>query len=101
MCFSLPPALKDVKVFHGKQEPVSMVQYLSHPVRKSMSVRHMQSVFPTCFLQKYRVPVDSFFVVFSYFFFVMEGRARVGLVPVSVCVFSGGHVSVSQPKSRD
>lgn len=33
VCFSLPPALRDVKVFRGKQEPVSMVQYLSHPVR--------------------------------------------------------------------
>lgn len=33
VCFSLPPALRDIKVFRGKQEPISMVQYLSHPVR--------------------------------------------------------------------
>ncbi|CAN0129726.1 unnamed protein product, partial [Ectocarpus sp. 4 AP-2014] len=32
VCFSLPPALRDVKVFREKQEPISMVQYLSHPV---------------------------------------------------------------------
>lgn len=33
VCFSLPPALSDLKVFREKQEPISMVQYLSTAVR--------------------------------------------------------------------
>lgn len=47
VCFSLPPSLSDLKVFQDKQEPISMVQYLSHPVSQSARCKTKKQALPS------------------------------------------------------